>query len=459
MSIKSIFKLIIIAISLVGCGSGNSTMTPTNNVLILTDIHFDPYTSCGESVTAQSQQCLLQLINESNPAKWQLPIKSINTYTEDSNNTFLVQGLQGLTHYIQTYKITKIFVLGDLLSHNFRQDFNNYLPQESQTQLTNLALNSLTYVIYNIAKASNNAQIYYVFGNNDTDTEDYLYPSVNFMQHIVPQIGNYMSDPQAFAATFSDGGYSQMSFNSQVNVIGLNFNLLTQENSKVESAITRAEQQLEWLKEQLSAARDQHKKIILLQHEPFGINIDNAATGRSPESLTYTVLNPLLERKYLAVYESYSDVINNYYYGHYHMDSIQVAGNLFAFSTLAFNVDFDNNPGFKIINLNQLGELQDYTTYYSNFINQKLSWQPLYNLNSTYNISPESYVSFFANNFPSNQNSTQATTYTNYYNGLNLIESLLQPISLPSGWMYYYCGMNKLLLVPYQDCLHTHKTP
>lgn len=457
MNLKN-FALIFVSILVIGCGSGNSiTTSSNNNVLILTDIHFDPFSSCGESVSKQSQECLLKLINESNPANWKLPINSINTYTEDSNNTFLIQGLQGLNQYIQTYKITKIFILGDLLSHNFRQDFNNYLPQESQAQLTNLALHSLTYVVYNIAKASNHAQIYYVLGNNDTDTEDYLYPSPIFMQQITPNIKNYMADPQAFSTTFSDGGYSQMSLNNQVNVIGLNFNLLTQQNSKIESAVARAEQQLSWLTQQLDTARQQHKKIILLHHEPFGINLYNAATGESPESSDYTVLNPTLEKKYLAIYESYHDIINNYYYGHYHMDSIQVASNLFAFSTLAFNVDFNNNPGFKIINLNQFGELQDYTTYYSNFANQQLSWQQLYDLNSTYDVTPKNYVNFFANNFPSNPNSPQASTYINYYNGLNLIESMLQPISLPNKWINYYCGISEVLLLPYQHCLNTEK--
>lgn len=456
MSIKTLLKLVLVATSITGCANGSSSTNPANNnVLILTDIHFNPYTSCGESVNLQTQQCLLGIINESNPANWQLPIKSINNYKEDSNNTFLIQGLQGLSQYIQTNKVAKIFILGDLLSHNFKEKFNTYLPQESQTQLTNLALNSLTYVIYNIAKVSDNAQIYYVLGNNDTDTADYIYPSANFMQQIAPHIASYMADPQKFTATFSAGGYSKMPLNSQVDVIGLNFNLLTQQNSMIESSINRAEQQLDWLKQQLILARNQHKKIIILQHEPFGINLYNAATGKSLEAPTYTVLNPSLEKEYLSAYESYSDVINNYYYGHYHMDSIQVTNNLFAFSTLAFNVAFGNNPGFKIINLNQLGELQNYTTYYSNFANQQLSWQVLYNLNTTYNITPESYINFF-NHFPRDQNSSQAYFYTNYYNGLSLTKPLLQPISTPDKWNYYYCGLDKLILLPYQECLRTN---
>ena len=75
---------------------------------------------------------------------------------------------------------------------------------------------------------------------------------------------------------------------------------------------------------------------------------------------------------------NYSNVINNYYYGHYHMESIQDTANLFAFSTLAFNVLFNNNPGFKIVTLNQLGQIQNYTTYYSNYANSIIQWQPLH---------------------------------------------------------------------------------
>lgn len=451
--LKKLFLALGFALLLLFCTAG-STANNSSNVLILTDVHFDPFSSCGESVTFQSQQCLLNLINESNPALWSFPSGSVNSYSQDTNNTFLINGLRGLDQYINSNQISKVFLNGDLLSHDFRVHFDHYLPNGTQAQLTNLALNTLAYVIYNVAQATHNARIYYVLGNNDTDTFDYMYPTQDFMQRITPMISKYMADTAAFSRTFGSGGYSNMSLNNNVTVIGLNFNLLTQQDSVSESSVALANKQLAWLKQQLATARLHHKKVIILQHEPFGIDTYKAATGTSPTNKYYMVLNTILQHKYLETYSRNSDIINNYYYGHFHMDSIQVAANLFAFSTLAFNVDFGNNPGFKIVNLNQLGQLQDYTTYYSNFSNNSLSWQKLYSLNETYNILPGNYVNYFIN-FPGDKNLPVVSSYINYYNGYNMVESLLQPISLPGRWPYYHCGMMNMESLNYYSCIRS----
>ena len=99
------------------------------------------------------------------------------------------------------------------------------------------------------------------------------------MQQIVPLISPYMADPAAFAQTFGNRGYSMMSLNSYTNVIGLNFNPLTEENQSSAQELAIANQQLAWLDTQLQTARKQNKKVIILHHEPFGINTYYVATG------------------------------------------------------------------------------------------------------------------------------------------------------------------------------------
>ena len=142
----------------------NNTKTLNENVLILTDVHFNPYTSCGATPTPAAQQCVLNLVNGSNPNSWSFPISAPNPYSKDTNNALFQAELQQLTQYINANQVNKVFLLGDLLSHNFPSNFATYVPGGTQQQLTSLAVNTINYVIYNIVKATNNAKIYYVLG-------------------------------------------------------------------------------------------------------------------------------------------------------------------------------------------------------------------------------------------------------------------------------------------------------
>ena len=443
--------LMFIPLLTAGCSIGGSnTETLTENVLVLTDIHFDPFTSCGESVTVSSQYCVNYLINESKPQNWVfMPSKSIQ-FGEETTNTFLESALQNLSQIIKQNQASKIFVTGDLLSHHFSSQFSQYVPLGTQEQQTSLAVNTITYVLYKISQLTPNTQIYYVFGNNDTDQSDYSFPTSDFMQKITSSIAKYMASAVAFSQTFSLGGYSLMPFNNNVDVIGLNFNPLTVENAGNPQDLAIAESQFVWLELQLANARKNNKHVMILQHEPFGMNAYNIIESVTP---SYN-LQLQLQQKYLAVYKKYADIINNYYYGHYHMETIQIAGGIFAFSTLGLSIDYYNNPGFKILKLDQNGKLQNYLTYYSDYANSNdLIWKQLYQLNSAYKINSTGYVIFFESQLQAGANEAWLT-YVRNYSGQNLTAPVNQiPILLPRNWQYYYCTITKLDPTSYNYCL------
>lgn len=452
---KTIFYGIFILINIffTGCGLSNSSPSQQNNnenILLITDIHFDPFNSCGTTVTQASSQCVSSLINQSDPTLWSFPLLQSNIYSQETNNGFLVNGLNGLASTISNKNITKIFITGDLLSHQFPNQFASYIQNGNQQQLTSLALNTINYVLYKISQAAPNAKIYYIFGNNDTDQADYSYPTQQFMQQITPLISKYMADQAAFSSTFSNGGYFNMKLNSFVNVIGLNFNPLTMENINNTQDYLIAQQQLVWLSKQLEDARNNNKKIIVLHHEPFGMNAFNISSNASPS----TSLQPEIANQYLKILNSYSDVITNFYYGHYHMETIETVNNTLALSTLGFSVDFDNNPGFKILEINNFGQLQNYTTYYANFTTPNFNWQKLYDLNSAYNIAPTNYVNFFATQLqPTNNPLWQ--NYVNYYSGNNTnnVTVSQMPIIANTNWNIFYCSISNLNQNDFNNCV------
>lgn len=447
--VKLVTLFILMAIALVACGG--VIINNQHNVLMITDIHFDPYNSCGTSVTPSSQQCVAGLIAESNPALWHFQASTPNQFGAETNNDFFITGLNNLHQTVQQYHIDKIFVTGDLLSHKFPNQFESYVPSGSQAEQTTLALNTMNYVLYQISQAVPNAKIYYIFGNNDTDQSDYSYPTASFMQQVTPIIASYSPVAANVIASFESGGYYVMPFNATTDVIALNFNPLTTENQGNQQDIDVAERQLLWLSQQLEIERRANKKVIILQHEPFGMNMYDIADQQTPTANLVTVL----QEQYLAVYQQYQDIITNYYYGHYHMEDLQVGAGIFGVSSLGFSVDFYNNPGFKILQINDAGQLQNFISYNSQYnLEQSLNWQQFYQLNTAYNIQPNDYVDYFQNILQPKSNNNGWNTYVYNYTGNNTAATISQiPIISPTYWNIYYCALVYFPESEFNNCL------
>ncbi|MDD3265823.1 MAG: metallophosphoesterase [Burkholderiales bacterium] len=433
--------------TLSSCSSGVSNSN--ENILIITDIHLDPFNSCGTSVTSDSKLCVLGLVNESNPANWHFADSLPNNYGEETNNTFFINGLTNLTTIVKGQNISKIFVTGDLLSHDFPTQFESYVPNGTQSQHTELAINTMNYVLYKISQAVPNAKIYYIFGNNDTDQSDYSYPTSDFMKLAASRLNQYMAYPEIFKNNFANGGYYAMPLNQNVDILALNMNPLTVENEGNIIDDNIAESQFVWLENQLYNLRSRGKKAIILQHEPFGANVFDIADGYKPD---YNI-QPKYGDRYQALYGKYNDVIQNYYFGHYHMEDYMVVESLFAMSTLGFSVDFNNNPGFKIIQLSDNGSLVNFTTYYSDYnLSNSLQWSELYSFQNTYGINATDAVNFFFN-ISRGGNSFWSNYVKNYSGGATFMSESKMPINSESNWAYYECQIKYSDMTKYLQCV------
>lgn len=441
-------SIVFVASGILACHSVNYANN-NSNVLVITDIHLDPFNSCGTTVTESSQSCVASLIAESNPALWSFQTTAPNAFGDETNNSFFESALTGVSSVVAKQNITKIFVTGDLLSHDFPKQFESYVPSGNQSQQTQLALNTMNYVLYKIQQTAPKAKLYYIMGNNDTDQSDYSYPTESFMQQASVLFAPYMANSENFTATFANGGYSLMPLNDNVDVIGLNFNPLTVENASNPEDAQVAESQLTWLISTLNSERAKGKHVIILQHEPFGVNVYNIIESTTP---IYNLQTPLQE-SYLTVYQQNSDIINNYYFGHYHMETMETASNILGIGTLGFSVDFYNNPGFKVLQLNNIGQLQDFTAYYSDYHKHGFNWRTLYQLNLAYNITPNNYIDFFQHQLQPTNNKAWLE-YVKYYSGDNLLAPPDQmPIILPENWAIYYCSVNYMSESSFNSCL------
>ncbi len=420
-----------------------SYINANENILYVTDIHFNPYALCK-----QAPCTILSQLIESDIKYWPQILADDNAidYKIENSNGFLQQGLSNLAPYIKQEKIKNTILTGDILSHNFDKQYYKYAPDRYNNQegLTNFSFKTSAFVLASLEQATNNSKIFYILGNNDGDNEDYITPSKAFLAKLAEDISQNMTPSQKaqFIKDFTLNGYFVSSLSDKVDVIGINTDLLSRIHPYPDFAMA----QLKWLSRTLEKSQAKHKHVIIIQHIPYGVDTYKTA------SIKFDVmsLDPKLQEQYLKVINRYKDTISSIYAGHYHADYFILLpdSNIPVVSTIAFNTLFGNNPGFKILEINDNGYLVDYTTYTSDVSkDHALKWSMEYQLSIAY---PESNISQIIKNMPKDLSNSQVVNYRNFYNGGS---SIYQPISIDINWKYYYCAMQNVTEVTYDNCL------
>jgi len=422
--------------------------TYATSALIISDVHFNPYAQCGKlPFYCASLKGLMHTPIES----WQFADSSPSAYLADTNAYLLNHGLAALKTQLAQTNVPDIFVTGDLLAHNFVARFRYYNYAVKSSELANFAANSLLYVLLQIHRAFPQSNIYLTLGNNDSDTGDYQQPTQEFLLQVAKSAANYLplAQRESFIQQFSQAGYYTIPLNQRIQVISINSNLLS---SKAQDNLTAANVQLNWLGKQFMQLAAQHKRAIILQHIPFGI--DAYLTLKKKFTSPFFVAE--LQAKYLAAIHTYNDksnsnsVLANIYAGHSHSDYLQLVDNSVpVVGTLALNRLFGNNAGVKLLHYNEsTANLEQFTTYTLNYTNNKPQWLELYSFPKSF--ATKKTLGDFIRSFPSRVNDPIARIYQQNYDGNSI--NYPQPIHQDINWPKYYCFMNNLTVVDYNQC-------
>jgi len=417
------------------------------NVLILTDIHFNPYSGC--SIRSQNVSCnVLKDLIEKPVESWPIIFtqESINGFKQETNNAFLTQGVNNLVITIQKDKIKTILVIGDLLEHNFDTYYKKLAPSKynNQQNLTEFIYKTIVYTLQTIQVKFPDSKLYLVLGNNDTDYSDYQLPSTGLLESMAAYLSQSIDktiDKKEFINSYSQGGYFTAPLINDVTLIGLNSDVL----SAVNSNPILAKQQLAWLQEKLNQAVNLKKKVILFQHIPYGADLyKSSVKGRF-----IPLLNPDLQAAYLELLSQYSSTILVIYTGHYHAELLStVDSSIPVIGSIAFNTMFGNNPGFKVVDIRPNGDFAGYTTYYSDLTNKRIKWKKLYSFEQAYG-QPKEIIKIL-NQFPLRYTEPKVISYRKYFNGNN--QKYLQPVSSDKNWKFYYCGIKYIQPKEYSVC-------
>lgn len=424
-----------------------SSLVFADKTLIIADVHFTPFAQCGKLPLYCSK---LNDLEHESVSQWSFSEDATpSTYKMETNNFFLTWSLKSLSAELLNETPQSIFIMGDLLTHEFSKKFKYYKLFASKKEVSDFEFKTLAYVLLQIQKNFSKSKIYYVLGNNDTDNGNYNFPTYEWLNDVAVEVSKYL--PATYTNDiiwqFKRGGYYSLPLNDKLQIIGLNTNVFSSLSTDSKSDEV-AQQELKWLNIELNKLVAQNKKVIILQHMPLGA--DPYKTSKS--GTTVFLLKDKFLQGYLKLLKKYNKQIVSIYAGHLHSEYWQNIYGIPVIGTIALNKLFGNNAGVKLVDYNSVtGKINTFTTYTVSFVENKPHWNILYNFPKDYNNTHET-IARFIESFPYDIKESSVKEYRRVYNGD--ATKYLQPLTNNKYWPIYFCFTKFIESESFNNCLH-----
>lgn len=358
-------------------------------VLLLSDVHLNPFPSAQHCGTPAGKQAVAKLAAEP-VAKWKPDDFSIdggpNGYGEDTNEALFESALVAMRQ--ADPKPSLIMVPGDFLAHVFRGHWQACQAAGLEGAAADAAYSEFTrktieFVLLRLAQTFPHTQIVPVPGNNDSDRGDYAIPSAEWMRMLARELPGITGDAGKNAdwSHFENGGYFAVGLRdfSDVEVLALNSVLWSPKCKPVngdDRCAADGTAELAWLEAKLKTARAQSKKVVVTGHVPPGINaFDTLHAGAGEVVMMYDDCGEAgaaascvdFGHKVPALLAEYSDVIHVGIFGHTHMNEFRVARSkeksVGVQIVPAISPIFGNNPAFLIARVSPGFFIADYEAW------------------------------------------------------------------------------------------------
>jgi sphingomyelin phosphodiesterase acid-like 3 len=362
-------------------------------VVMLSDIHLDPFHDPAKlpqlrsAPLTQWQSILTSSPSATQAADFDKLQSACHARGVDTPIALLESSLSA-AHAQQPHPLF-VTVSGDLMAHQFDCRFHTLAPSATEANYSAFAAKTVAFVALRLRQTFPHAPVYLALGNNDSGCKDYREdPDSAFLQadaqsfasaaapehdtinptnraailHQFSQFGDYnITLPAPFTHTrlivlqdiFDSARYTSCS-----------------NGDGTHSAGNPGALQMQWLFDQLTAARAAHEKVWVMAHIPPGIDAystikqwhANACSNEAPESFIPSGL-------FAAHLTQFADVIKLVLLGHTHMDEFRayasttgaVAPGKLVPSITPVN---GNNPAFTVAQVNPAtATLVDYTVY------------------------------------------------------------------------------------------------
>ncbi len=392
-------------------------------VLMLSDIHFDPFHDPAKAVrlaaapVEQWQAILDEPDSGGQKSTFSAMQKECGARGQNSDEALLNASLAASHH--QVAKAAFVTVSGDLLAHQFHcryMEATKNAPEQdlsvSREGYAAFAAKTMNYVVQRFEKEFAGGPVYFALGNNDSgcgdyrlDTKDPLLGATKdaVMAGAFSGRGSQAEAERAQAGKdYARGGYYSVLLGRPmqrtrlvvVNDIYMSRNYATCSGQKDNTA---ADAELDWMQRQMDAARERHESVWVMGHIPPGV--DAYATFSKMKSVcSGSPITEFLSSSEIA--ESLAknpDVVKLAIFAHTHMDEVKLLGSAdpknagkVAMKIVPSISPVDGNkPSFTVALVNPSnGILKDYAVYVAtNATGIGTKWNREYSFDNAYHVS------------------------------------------------------------------------
>lgn len=422
------------------------------NFVTLSDIHFDPFSTCIQS--QKTCPVLDKLIN-SDVSQWNAIFQNmgaveVSQYGHDTNNALFNSTLSSLEERYSQLNPKFVIIGGDFLSHHFQQKFIYYAADKSYQDFV---AKVFSYLSLRISQTFPNVPIFPVVGNNDSFHGDYYNsPGGDFYKSLMSENrwGQFFKgtlNKAYFKLQFPKGGYYKVSPAGEPShlIVVLNSVLFSAKakGSSPDTVAKAASDELQWLTATLAKARLLHQKVWLVFHIPFGIDVYDSKAEQKP--IAFWSTKPVnYNQIFLNIISRYSSVIQAMITSHTHDDELIICHNILDVFAPSISPTHYNNPAFKDFTYDDNFNLIDNQTYYLDLQKKNAKWQFEYDFDQSYGGAHS--MSEAVSNLFNDKDTKYVSKYEEYFDVLGA-----DPIK-PEDWTYYFCGIFYQTLGGYQHC-------
>jgi sphingomyelin phosphodiesterase acid-like 3 len=474
-----IFTVLVLSTALMAVHGRSQTRTDTATVpvLMVSDIHFEPFWDPAKvqklaAAPVPLWEAILAAPESADRAQQFAALqKKCKTRGEDTSFPLLRSSLSAMKTNATGAKF--ITLSGDLISHAFPCKFEASFANPKADDYRSFVEKTIGFVEMELRKSFPQVPVYSTLGNNDSDCEDYKLDS---QSPFLSEVGSLMTadvakaqQKQALTAFTAQGNYSALLPAPMRGARLLAIDDLFQSRDyktcggKADSAAGEA--QISWLRDQLTAARQNHEAVWVMGHIPPGINpystirsLKNICAG---ESTTLYLSSDALG----STIAEFGDVVKLAVFGHSHMDEMRLveqaqsqdasgAGQPIALKMVPSISPVDgNNPSFMVARVNAAtATLEDYSVITaSNQTGVDTKWTEEYAFRKAYgkpDYSGKSVAELVAGfrSDPQGDSAASGEYLKNYF--MRDASLALKPL-----WPQYVCTLANRTTETYRDCL------
>lgn len=425
----------------------------TGMFLMLSDIHFDPYTD----------PAIIEQLGAKPTPECQTPgSPAFSNFGSDTNYPLLKSTLDNVAATARQNHLhyDYVMVTGDFLSHDFAGRYHQCVGGGEEAYGI-FASATIGFVESMIAKALPGVPVFAALGNNDSDRGDYVEPSDSFLQSVghgwSRAWGNLRAGARAEAsASFERAGNYAVPHptvpNHELVIVNSNFWSAHHPQACSESDPDPGGQ-FQWLEKVLGRVKQARGAATMIMHIPPGIDALRSSAG-APQSFWTDACT----QKLMAELTGFPGVVREIYAGHIHRDDFRLFPGpegkpLCAIHIIpAVSPIYLDNPAVKIGWYDKSnGELTDYATLYLDLANPKPAWATEYIFTRAYgrprpNLAALTELSREIR--AGNPSSGVGKQYANFYGaGISIFLT-------PDDWSDYSCAQTEISISSFALCKH-----